>query len=354
MILIHGGGVTALVLERLLEQRGLDARRAEAPPPPPGPVLLVAADTLALLAKLFADPGLPDLGHPVPRRVVLRPGEEGASLAAEARSIPLAALIARLGRRAAPPAPATSPARHRIDATGRAARLARALTALSPTRFGARRILAARLPGRAEAAVLEFTARGWLFLFPAGPREVIVQAMVPDPPADPAARFAAALAESRLVRRHAAIATPRACAAFDAAPAILPVLGSDRWLAVGAAATALDPLCGDGVGFALQGARLAAAVLAGAEGAGYGALLDHYQKRQQRSFARHLQNLAGHYASLRSNPAWARELHPTDAFLASPAAARLLGAELGYALCDGRLVARSAADAGPMLRAAPS
>ena len=103
------------------------------------------------------------------------------------------------------------------SATG--ARLARTLAGLVPTRFGRRQILAARLPGPGGGGAPRSHGERLLFLFPASEEEVIVQAMVPEPPADPAARLAAALEETRLARHCVSAPARPNCAAFDAAPA---------------------------------------------------------------------------------------------------------------------------------------
>jgi hypothetical protein len=341
MIHIHGSGVTALACERLLSIRGIAACRIDATPGP-GPVVLVADETLKLLSELFADPGIARLGHPVPRRIVYRPGEVCRSVEAPSHSLALEALAARLGECAlAPPADDPSCSGIRIDATGRQARMVRELTGLVPSTFGRRQVLAARLSVRRDSAVLEFTKRGWLFLFPVSTSEVVVQAMVPEAVRDPNARLAAALAESRHLCPDVSVEALRVCAVFDAAPAISPVLGSDRWLAVGSAAFAADPICGDGIGVALQSARLAAAILAQAGGRAYGGLLDHYHKRHQRAFTRHLHHVARHYQPLLADPAWALEMRPTRAFLEGATAARILGQDLGYVLHDGSLIARA-------------
>ncbi len=338
MIAVHGGGVTALACVRFLSQRGIDACRV-AGGQTAGPVLLLGADTLRLMAEVFADPGIATLGYAVPRRTVCRVGEGCQTVAAPARSIALADLLTRLTPWADATAPVGLPVTCRVDATGRRAKLAQRLTGLRPTVFGRRQILAARAPGRAKDAVMEFTRRGWLMLFPVSDSEVIIQAMVPDPPPDPRARLIEAISDAVTMRRHIAVDAIGTCAAFDAAPAIFPVTGSDSWLAVGSAAFAADPLCGDGVGFALQSARLAAAVIEQAGSAIHGALLDHYHKRHQHAFVGHLRQLAHYYQPLvAGGEQWSDELRTTFAFVQSPEAARIFFHRFRYRLDEGRLL----------------
>jgi hypothetical protein len=337
MIIIHGSGLTALACTHFLAKRGIDARRIT-DRPIDGPVLLLGADTLRLMAEVFGAPSIETLGHPVPRRTVCRVGEGCHTVDAPARSVALTDLLAQL-----PPSP-DAPAQIglqitcQIDATGRRAKLAQALTGLRPTVFGQRQVLATRAQGSADAAIMEFTPRGWLMLFPVSNTEVIVQAMVPDPPPDPRARLAEEISETQILRRHIATGSLGACIAFHAAPAIFPVTGSDRWMAVGSAAFSADPLCGDGVGFALQSARLAVAVIERSGCAEHSALLDHYHKRHQRAFAEHLRQLAHYYLPLVTDRLWSNELRSSFAFLQSPEAHRIQSHPFRYRLDEGQLL----------------
>jgi hypothetical protein len=337
MIAIHGGGVTALACARFLSQRGIEACRV-ANRPVTGPVVLLGADTLRLVADVFGDPGIETMGYAVPRRAVCRVGEDCQIVAAPARSIALTDLQARLALGVSGPRSADLPVTSQIDATGRRALLAQSLTGLRPTVFGQRQILAARAAGRVGDAIMEFTRRGWLMLFPVSGTQVIIQAMVPHPPSDPHQRLLEAISETATVRRHIAVDALETCVSFDAAPSIFPVTASDRWLTAGSAAFAADPLCGDGVGFALQSARLAAAVLEQAGSANHGALLDHYHKRHQLAFVAHLRQLAQYYQPLVADRLWSEELRSTFAFLQSPDANRISSHSFRYRLDEGRLL----------------
>ena len=82
--------------------------------------------------------------------------------------------------------------------------------------------------------------------------------------------------------------------------------GADR-LVVGESALALDPLRGDGSGFALRGALLAQAVLAAIEdGHGIAQYLAHYEKRLRSTFVGHLRGCSAHYGAARHSAIWAR------------------------------------------------
>ncbi|WP_323073694.1 NAD(P)/FAD-dependent oxidoreductase [Mycetohabitans endofungorum] len=150
-----------------------------------------------------------------------------------------------------------------IDATGRASRLAR--------RLGARRIVddkliaaAARLkrhaPQRDPYLHLTATPHGWWYRTD-GPADDTRVAMV----ADPLDSVGRPDALKRVLRRLleelypglAATATSKMFV-MDASSARLNCCAADSWLAVGDAATAFDPLCGQGLAQAF-GSALAAA-----------------------------------------------------------------------------------------------
>jgi len=81
----------------------------------------------------------------------------------------------------------------------------------------------------------------------------------------------------------------------EIAPSLLhPATGTD-WLAVGDAALAVDPLCGDGVGYAVRSALLAVAAIEG-EDAGQPGCLAHYRGRLRRAFVAHLNACHEYYS----------------------------------------------------------
>ena len=207
---------------------------------------------------------------------------------------------------------------------------------MKPTEFGWRQMLAARSAGSTEHAVMEATRRGWIFMFPLGREEVVVQAMCHHRPPDPLAHLREEVDATTIIRDHVDPAEIHRCACIPAAPAIFPVIGSDRWLAVGHSAVAVDPLCGDGVGVAVHSAMLAAATIEKIGSPDHGALIDYYQKRHQRFFAMHLRHVADYYAPLADDPEWADELNSTHRFLRSHFAPTIMSdANFTYRLCGG-------------------
>jgi flavin-dependent dehydrogenase len=84
------------------------------------------------------------------------------------------------------------------------------------------------------------------------------------------------------------------------APALADPISSGKRLSVGDAALALDPLRGDGIGFALRGALLAQAVLA------------RIDARLRRAFVSHVRGCREHYKAARNAEIWRHEVAEMD------------------------------------------
>jgi 2-polyprenyl-6-methoxyphenol hydroxylase-like FAD-dependent oxidoreductase len=112
---------------------------------------------------------------------------------------------------------------------------------------------------------------------------------------------------------------------FFSAPAIAETLSGPRWLALGSAAMAFDPICGDGTAHAIREAVLASAcVRAIYDGQPEAAVRAHYESRMLLGFRRHLALVHSFYHSGQGGPWWDTE---------AGAAAR------GIAWCDERIAA---------------
>jgi hypothetical protein len=97
--------------------------------------------------------------------------------------------------------------------------------------------------------------------------------------------------------------------AVPAAPSLDPACAARGRISVGNAALALDPLRGDGVGFAARGALLAQSVVAAiSEGRDCGACVGHYAGRLAYVFKAHVRNCAFHYASAWNAGIWRAEM----------------------------------------------
>src|SRR6267154_1520758 len=93
------------------------------------------------------------------------------------------------------------------------------------------------------------------------------------------------------------------------APALAQPPHAEARLTIGDAALALDPLRGDGAGFALRGALLAQAVLAAVErGEDRERCLGHYAGRLRTVFASHLHGCVAHYGAARHAAIWRHEV----------------------------------------------
>jgi hypothetical protein len=103
----------------------------------------------------------------------------------------------------------------------------------------------------------------------------------------------------------------------SSAPALAEPISSGRRLSVGDAAFALDPLRGDGVGFALRGALLAQAVLAriDADSSSRAECLGYYNARLRQAFVSHVRGCREHYMAAGHAEIWRHELAEMDTVL---------------------------------------
>jgi flavin-dependent dehydrogenase len=136
------------------------------------------------------------------------------------------------------------------------------------------------------------------------------------------------------------------------APAVRHPLVGDSWLAMGSAAMALDPICGDGTGQALRGGLLAAAVVTAAEEGGDRTTpVGHFERRLLRSFGAHLAACARFYQPALFGAHWQREIAAAQA--AAAAFAPAAKAPLEFGLQNLRLVPVES-ERGEPLNAAPA
>jgi hypothetical protein len=125
---------------------------------------------------------------------------------------------------------------------------------------------------------------------------------------------------------------------FFSAPAIAETLTGPGWLALGSAAMAFDPICGDGTAHALREAVLASACIRAIHnGQPEATVRAHYESRLLLGFRRHLTLVHSFYHSGHGGPWWDAEVDATtrgiawcDARIAAfgPPRYRLEGAEL--------------------------
>jgi len=190
-----------------------------------------------------------------------------------------------------------------IDATGR--------PAAAGLHGGERVGYSARIADAAPESFTSITATadGWIFTSPHVDGGLAVLLVAPSlSTADPTVEGIA----DRLARAGRSVASG---AVIDISrPELLaPRLSTSLWdsnqLAAGDAAFALDPLRGDGIGFALRGALLAQAVVAAIEnGQDRSRCMAHYEERIYGAFAGHLRGCCAHYRAARSPLIWSRDV----------------------------------------------
>lgn len=330
-----GGGVSATTCAHLLAQHGVALTGAAAgAASPPAPVVLLSDAALGLLRDLFGQPDLLASLPRISRRIV-------AWGIGETVTVPHDGAVATGAALAAALQPQSSPARGRWrpKADGGGGRLSEFSRRPPPPPGGARHLPLAgedqasfftihagpppgvplhsfgSRPAQAaavhltpgadrDACTVESVVSGWLFLIPHGDAAWLlgVGAALDD-----------LLAESRIVAKQL-VAIDRAAARFETAPRMIEQLSGPDWLALGTAAIAFDPICGDGTAQAAREAVLAAAVVTGLlEGGDPAALLGHYHAMLLAAMRRHLQIAIGFYSEGGSSPWWQDQAAATRA-----------------------------------------
>lgn len=155
---------------------------------------------------------------------------------------------------------------------------------------------------------METTPEGWLFLMPSGHGLGSLQVVVPNLSGNVFDVVKTLLASASLVSRFV---TRQFNEPFilEAAPSISLSIGAKRFIRVGDAAVAFDPICGDGTGNAVRSAILATAVLeAVASGLTFEQGLGYYRWRLMQAFVHHIEYCESFYREAFSSAAWISEL----------------------------------------------
>jgi hypothetical protein len=294
MVHIEGDGVAAACCARLFSASGQLFSSSRVANPRVGSVLL-SRQTRVLLGDIFPEVDLDPVCHPIQKRIVAwGPAAAPATLAHSAWVIAEAGLLDLLwGQVNVSAKPDQAAGGWRVVATGPQQRA-----------FGARMATVTgtllKRDTDQHACWIESVDSGWLFLLPRGPDHPATLIAVGEAPA-------ILLAQSRLISAVVDSIDGKG-PAFPAYPRIAFPLCGDGWLASGAAAMALDPLCGEGTGNAARQAYLAAAVIAAVrDGEPVEALLGHYTSRQLHGFLRHLQICLTFYQTGGSTEFWRSE-----------------------------------------------
>ncbi|WP_341531907.1 hypothetical protein WKK05_38545 (plasmid) [Nostoc sp. UHCC 0302] len=199
-----------------------------------------------------------------------------------------------------------------VDAGGRQSIIARKLGASHRHSFGNRCILSqeVRLTNLVKKDIywIESVSGGWLFFAPLGGNRAILQSMVPPFSGEPASIFINLLKQTRHIQDFISQLSGT-LAIFTAFPQILQPLCGDKWLAVGDAAFSVDPISGDGTGYAIRGAILATSIIdAIASGLSSSDCLEHYSLRLGKAFAAHIQQCLKYYSKGFTSSIWQEEI----------------------------------------------
>lgn len=310
-IAIRGSGLAGVAAAKLLRDRGMDVRLGTAPQRN-GRIVAIPVETLNFASSLFGF-SVADLkiGTIVTGRRVDWSGDDAAvvpqiALACDAGEF-AAALADRLPDRAQIFSSAGADADWTIEASGRPI----GGSAGSGSRVGQFiRIASRESPSNTTVTA---TLRGWTFTLPhpAGG----IAALIVSPSSSLAPLTPDAVAE-RLTADGLTV-TPADIMSLGVPASIAPRLAEpvtgEHLLRIGDAALALDPLRGDGAGFALRGALLAQSVVAAVDDSGECmAVFNHYQRRLRDVFVSHLRGCSSHYRAARNCGIWRHDILAMD------------------------------------------
>lgn len=155
-----------------------------------------------------------------------------------------------------------------------------------------------------SSIVVKTFSSGWLFAAPHPQAGIALMLVRPSPYTKAANADDMEDAISEVFGKRAALSHIETTGSLSCAPALAPDSVDDS-LAVGDAILSLDPIRGDGIGFAARGALLAHAVIAAGAGAG---ALRHYSARLTLAFIHHIEKTSSHYRRACNATSWASEI----------------------------------------------
>ena len=311
-VLVRGGGLAGLAAAKLLHDRGAEVCLA-APAQEAGRILAVSVETLELIADLFdMDIASLQIGPMVgAREVDWSSGGTGrvaqAALVCDARD--LTCVLARKleNDRVMAGRFDDGQADWIVEASGRHA---------GGGIFGGERVgYFARIADWPvqDATTITTTDQGWIFTAP-HPKGGLSVLMIA-----PSMQHVAATPDgcANWLARAGLTVRPETISEIGRVQPIAPFLATSLTrgckIKAGDAALALDPLRGDGTGFALRGGLLAQAVI-GAIGAAAdrACYIAHYEARMRSAFVSHLNGCRAFYRAARHAEIWARDIAVMD------------------------------------------
>lgn len=152
--------------------------------------------------------------------------------------------------------------------------------------------------------------------------------------------------EQTLTIKHQISDLVGSSAVFSAFPQILESLSGQiglsgsTWMAIGDAAFCVDPISGDGTGYAIRGAILATSVVDGiaCSRVDYNNGLYHYTLRLRQAFVAHLKACISYYSVGFSSLSWQAEIDLMQTAFAHDEFCQSESQELMYGLQDFKLV----------------
>lgn len=155
---------------------------------------------------------------------------------------------------------------------------------------------------------IETIPESWIFLAPLGQSRALLQAMVPVVSDDTSLTMTNLLEKTRVIQAHVSNLLG-SISVLEAFPQILDPLCGPEWIAVGDAALSVDPISGDGTGYGVRGAILAASVIKGiTSGMSSSDCLRHYTLRLHKTFLSHIKQCFKYYSVGFSSPTWSAEV----------------------------------------------
>ena len=200
-----------------------------------------------------------------------------------------------------------------IDASGRTSQIAQLLGAVKHHSFGERCVIGieaslTKMQQRRDTYWIETIQDGWVFLAPLGNDKALLQCMVPRLLKEPLVAITDLLAQTHMIREQVAD-TSGPASVFIASPQIADPLWGPGWIAVGDAAISLDPISGDGTGYALRGVILVMSIFNGiTSGLPKSDCLHHYDLRLYKAFSSHLRECINYYSVAFSSLDWQAEI----------------------------------------------
>lgn len=163
-----------------------------------------------------------------------------------------------------------------------------------------------------STSVVESVGDGWLFFAPVSDGTGLLQGMLPSRPELPDRALRRMLDQSHWVRglvRKPWRANDR-IRLFAAAPYLNSGLAGRGRLLLGSAAMAVDPVCGDGVGYGVRSAILAAGLAQAVEhGKDFEICASHFRARLAKAMRAHLSACVKYYGQAGFSPAWKTEIN---------------------------------------------